>query len=83
MVVTVAICVTAVGGEVEVVDVIVQIVLLTKALELFLGGKLDTARAVDVHVPPTRLLAVFALFQFPLPSRRQRLVVSLKFLWQM
>ena len=65
-------------GEVEILRVVLQTVLLEEMPEFLPGCELDPAGAVDVDVPPPRLLAVFPLLQFPHPAVRQRVVAELE-----
>ena len=58
-------------GEVEILRVVLETVLLEEMPEFLPGCELDPAGAVDVDVPPPRLLAVFPLLQFPHPAVRQ------------
>ena len=82
MAVPIAIGVTAIRGEVKVVDIVGQVVFLAEAFQLLFAGKLDPTGAVDVHVPPPRLLAMLPLLQPPRPALGQGLVNLLEFLGQ-
>ncbi len=52
----------AVGSEVEVFGVIVEVIFFEKTLELFSRSKLDPAWTVDVDVPPSGLFTMLAAF---------------------
>ena len=53
-----------------------QVVLFEEALELFPGGELDPAWAVDVDVPAASLLAVFATLELSYPPRWQSSILG-------
>ena len=74
---------SAIGCEVEFINIIVELVLFKEGLQLFLRGKLDAAWAVDVDVPSACLFTVLAAFQLSNPARGQCFVLELEHFGQM
>ena len=66
--------VPAVWGEVKVFRVVLKVVFLEKAPQLLPRCKLDSTGTIDVHIPPTGLLPVLPLLQFPEPAMGQCVV---------
>ena len=83
LVLTVVFNVFAIGRKVKLLGVILKIVFLKKVFEFLPGGKLNAAGAVDVDVPPARLLPMLALLQLPLPAVRQCVIFKLENFWKM
>ena len=74
---------SAVGCEIKLFNVIIEVVLFEKGLQFLLGGKFDPAGAVYVNVPSARLLSVLPTFQLTNPTRGQSLVLELEHFGQM
>ena len=74
--------VASVRGEVKILGVILEVVLVEEVSQLLARGKLDSTGAVDVDIPAAGLLAMFALLEFPDPAVGQSGVRELEDLGQ-
>ena len=75
--------VATIWGEVKILRVILEIVLIKEVPQLLARGKLDTTGTVDIDIPSASLLAMLALLELPDPAVRQRSVRELEDLGQM
>ena len=63
--------VAPIRGEVKILRVILEVVLVKEVPQLLARGKLNSTGAVDVDIPAAGLLAMLALLEFPDPAVRQ------------